>query len=425
MYAAEVFEEWDAYATRRRFKPREVDLDAVIAASENKIVSITGIRRSGKSSLLMLLRRRLEEMGERAAYLNLEDTRLTGRSSPLDDALKWFGDEGTLLLDEVTAAPDHEGWLARTHEFLKGNLRLVVTSSRRTHAAPSKPLRGRVLPVELYPLSLREHLAFKDIHVEPTTSGRGRLEKALLEHLQFGGFPEVALMADETGKVAILGSYLRDIVGLDVAEASAIPLPTVKAFTDYALQAPTFSASKALTYLKTLGHRLGKDTVLTLEHYTESSYLVHYTHIYSHNIKNRAQYPRKAYPGDTGFNYALQGRVDLGRLYENAALLELKRRSRGVTEINYWKNGRGAETDLIVRQGNTVKEAIQVTYDLTEPKTYRRETEALAKCATDLHAEKAIILTGGKPNQVRVNGVDIEITPLLDWLLGTNPPRRP
>jgi predicted AAA+ superfamily ATPase len=421
MSAPDIFQEWDTYATRRQLTPRDLDLDAIIEASQRKIIGITGIRRSGKSSLLMLLRQRLAHRNEKTAYINLENTRLKQSPQLLDDALKWFGDEGTLLLDEVTAAPDHEGWLARTHELLKDQLRLIATSSRGALASPSKPLRGRVLPVELYPLSLHEYLAFKKVAVEATTVGRGRLENALHEYLRLGGFPEVVLTPDETEKVKILGTYLRDIVGLDVAEASGIDLTTVKAFTEYVLQTPTFSASKTLRHLKALGHRLGKDRVLALENYTESSYLIHYTHIYSRNIKARAQYPRKAYPGDTGFIYALQGRTEMGRLAETAVLHQLKRRRTGATEINYWKDQNGAETDFITRQGNTVQEAIQVTWDLTDPKTFNRETRGLARCTSELKAEKATIITNGPPDEATVNGVKVTIKPILDWLLEPQP----
>lgn len=421
MSDADIYQEWDTYATRRQLTPRDVDLDVIADASNRKIVGITGIRRSGKSSLLMLLRQRLAQKREKVAYINLEDTRLKQTPQLLDDALKWFGDEGTLLLDEVTAAPDHEGWLARTHELLKDRLRIIVTSSRSTLASPSKPLRGRVLPVELYPLSLREYLTFKKIAVETTTAGRGRLENAFQEYLRLGGFPEVCLTPNETEKVTILSTYLRDIVGLDVAEASGIDLTTVNAFAEYALQTPTFSASKTLRHLKALGHRIGKDRILALEHYTASSYLLHYTHIYSRNIKDRAQYPRKAYPGDTGFIYALQGRADTGRLAETAVLHELKRRRTGVAEINYWKDQTGAETDFIIRRGNTVQEAIQVTWNLIDPKTYARETRGLARCVSELKADKATILTGGPPEEVNVNGVTISVKPIINWLLEPQP----
>ncbi|MFA5247191.1 MAG: AAA family ATPase [Candidatus Micrarchaeia archaeon] len=218
MDSTEVFEEWNAYAKRKALLSRNVDLDSIARNAELKIVSITGVRRCGKSSVLMLLFQKLAKEGKKAAYVNLEDSRIKENKNVLDDALKWFGDEGFLLLDEVTSAPDWEGWLARTHELLKGRLKLIVSSSRNSLVLPSKPLRGRILPHELYPLSFREFLRFKSVEVEKTTAGRGRVEKAFAEYLKYGGFPEVALSADETDKVRILNSYFKDIIGLDVAK---------------------------------------------------------------------------------------------------------------------------------------------------------------------------------------------------------------
>lgn len=206
-------------------------------------------------------------------------------------------------------------------------------------------------------------------------------------------------------------------MGLDVAEASGVSLPTVRAFTDYVLQAPLFSASKATRHLVALGHRLGKDTALALEHYTESSYLVHFTHVYSRSIKDRAPYPRKAYPGDTGFVYALQGRVDMGRLLENVVLLELKRRGGPLSEVNYWRGRGGAEVDFVVREGGRVTEVIQVTLDLSEERTRRHEFGGLAACASELGAERALVLTMGEPGRESVEGVEIEVESVMRWLL--------
>ena len=60
------------------------------------------------------------------------------------------------------------------------------------------------MTTEVFPLSFKEFLDFKDIHVESTTSGRGRLEASLQEYLKFGGFPEVALLEEEVDKVIVL-----------------------------------------------------------------------------------------------------------------------------------------------------------------------------------------------------------------------------
>ena len=140
----QIFNEWDSYAQRKELRPRRIDLAAIESASALKIATITGIRRCGKTSLLLLLRQRLSKEGRHAAYVNMEDGRLKGRADALDNALKWFGDSGYLLLDEITAAEGWESWLARNHEMLKGSLRIIVSSSRRGLSKPTKPLRGRI-----------------------------------------------------------------------------------------------------------------------------------------------------------------------------------------------------------------------------------------------------------------------------------------
>jgi len=220
----------------------------LISNSHLKIIEITGIRRSGKSSILIMLQQELVKKGEKAAYINLEDSRIKDNRTLLDDVLKWFGDKGFLLLDEATGVHDWEGWLARNHELLKGKLQLIVSSSRKKLVIPSRPLRGRMLHYEMYPLSFKEFLSFKDFKLELTVAGTGRIEQALDEYLIYGGFPEVVLTDDKTDKIQILNSYFRDIIGLDVAEMSDNRITTVELFGKYIIESPYFSASKCLNF---------------------------------------------------------------------------------------------------------------------------------------------------------------------------------
>jgi len=250
MAAPGVFEEWNAYAQRIQLKKREIDLDSIIQDAEHKIVALTGIRRSGKSSLLMLLLRRLHEKKRRTAYINVEDTRLKNIPNILDEALKWFGDEGYLLIDEITNAPDWEGWLARNHELLKDKLHLIVTSSRSGFSKPSRSLRGRILQIEIYPLSFREFLDFKGVTPEKTTAGRGKTQRLLDEYAIYGGYPEVALFDPPLDKIRVLGSYFHNIVSLDIAEASSMEVSLVETVARYMIDTPTFSATKTHNYLQ-------------------------------------------------------------------------------------------------------------------------------------------------------------------------------
>lgn len=259
----DIFDEWTAYAEKQALKPRQTDLSGIQKDATLKIIAITGVRRAGKTSVLMLLHKMLASRGEKTGYINLEDSRLKGQHNVLDKALKWFGDSGYLLLDEVTAADEWEGWLARAHEMLKGNLRLIVSSSRKTLSSPQKPLRGRMLPVELYPLSFREFLDFTGIPVEKTTAGRGRLERALQEYLVYGGFPEVVLTSNRTDKTRLLNSYFRDIIGLDVADMSGESISAVELFGEYVIESSYFSASKCLHLFKSVGYKIGKQSIFS------------------------------------------------------------------------------------------------------------------------------------------------------------------
>jgi predicted AAA+ superfamily ATPase len=412
-----VFDEWNAYALKKALVPRDLSFDKVLGDARLKIVAVTGIRRCGKSSVLILLRQKLHKEGKNAGYLNLEDSRIKTSPSLLDDALKWFGDSGYLLLDEITSAKDWEGWLARNHEMLKGRLHLVVSSSRATLSQPSKPLRGRVLAHELYPLSFAEFLRFKGVSVEPTTAGIGRVEKALAEYLVYGGFPEVALAADKTDKVRIISSYFRDIVGLDVAEMAESQITTVELFGKYIIAAPYFSASKCLRFFQTLGHKIGKVALLNLEKCSQDGYLFFFVPIFSHTIRDRSQYPRKAYLGDTGFLYAMSGRTDMGRLLENAVYLELRRRLPPQQDIHYWKNQEGAEADFVIREGLRAKEVMQAAYSIDDEKTRNREIAGLTACAKEFGLKNGTIITWGAEQIENVSGVKVRFVPLWKWLM--------
>jgi len=413
----QIFEEWDAYSLRKELHPRHFDLDGMVKNSRMKVIAVTGIRRAGKTSLLILLRQKLAQEDRKVKYLNLEDSRLKNDPQLLDKVIKWFGESGYLILDEITNAQDWESWVARTHEMLKGKLNLILSSSRKGLSIPSKSLRGRILAYESFPLSFQEFLEFKSIKQEFTTYGRGQIEKALEEYLIYGGFPEVVLSQEKNEKIQILSSYFRDIIGLDVAEISKENISVVELFGKYIVDAPYFSASKCLNFFKSLGHKTSKTSLLHLEKFSQESYLFFFLSIFSYTIKDRSQYSRKSYLGDLGFLYAISGRVDWGRLYENAVFLELKRRTISIIDINYWKNQEGKEVDFILREGTKTKEIIQVVYDLKDKKTVEREVESLKECAKALRIKKGLIITKDLEKVEEDSGIVINYMPLWKWLL--------
>ena len=398
----DVFAEWDAYARKKKLLSRPVRLPRRVS-----ITAVTGIRRAGKSSILILER----QQKRRAAYLNLEDNRIQ-QAGALDEIIKWFSDEETLFLDEITSMPGWEAWLARTHELLKGRLHIIVSSSRSL-LKPVKVLRGRLIPLIIHPLSFNEFLSFKNVRLEPTTASRGKAERLLDEYLVYGGFPEVVLTSNKTEKITLLNSYFKDIVGLDVAELAREEPLTVELFTKYLLQTPYFSASKSLNVLKSQGLRISKETILKLEQRASDAFIFRFTTVTGVAVKDEKQYSRKAYAGDTGFFYAMTGKKDWGRLYENAVFLELLRRKEPQQSISYWRNERH-ETDFILKEGFKSVAAIQVTYDLDTSE--EREVEGLLACLEELKLQEGIIITKERRGTLNKEGHTIRLIPLVDWL---------
>ena len=411
-----VFEEWDAYAQKKSLQMRDFPFRQLLSNVRLKIIAITGMRRSGKTSILLLLHQKLSQQQEKSSYINLEDSRIKNDPQVLDTLLKWFGEQGYLLLDEITSVKDWEGWIARNHEMLKGRLKLILSSSRRGLAIPHKPLRGRILTYEVYPLSFREFLQFRKISWEKTTVGLGKIEKALEEYLVYGGVSEGVLMSEKTEKINLLNSYFKDILGLDVAEIAKEKVSTVDLFGRYLAESSYFSASKCLNFFKSQGYKIAKQSLLELEKYSQESYLFFFVPFFSYTMKSRSQYPRKSYCGDSGFLYAITGRKDWGRLYENAVFLELRRRNGPAVEINYWKNNAGQETDFVLREGLKTKEIIQVAYDLHEGNT-KREIFSLVECARALKAKKSSVITKNIEKKEIEGGIHIEFIPLWKWLL--------
>ncbi|MCP4214815.1 MAG: ATP-binding protein [bacterium] len=404
-----LFEEWTEYAMEKELKERDISFN-FLELARRKIILINGIRRSGKSSLMMIS---MKNLPEKSAYINLEDERLPAETETLDSILRWFGDKGYLFLDEITSVKGWEGWLARVHEQTKGKLKIIAASSIRMVSNISKPLRGRVIEYELFPLSIKEFLSFKNIKIKKTTAGEGILKQALREYLVFGGYPEVAQVNNETDKTLILLSYFRDIVALDIAEKSKSSLSLINMVTKYMINSTLFSASKCTSFLKSVGTKIGKAKVLELERTAELSYLFFFAPIFSFNVKDRFQYPRKIYPGDTGFIHAVSGERTMGRIYESAVFLSLRRNLKLQEEISYWKDRNGYEVDFVIRKGLNVESIIQVSLG---QEIKEREFRAGIRAAKEFRKDEVILIGDNEGSEQR-EGVKFKLVPIMQWLL--------
>jgi predicted AAA+ superfamily ATPase len=138
------------------------------------------------------------------------------------------------------------------------------------------------------------------------------------------------------------------------------------------------------------------------------------------------RYPRKYYCVDNGLRNAVSFRVsaDTGRLCENLAAVELKRRGK---EVYYWKDAEHHEVDFVVREGLAVAELIQVCADPSDPVIMKRELRALAKAGEELRCRRLRVLTQDfeqeKVLALRGRRTRVKFQPLWKWLIESQIPR--
>ena len=319
----------------------------------NLILSLVGVRRSGKTYLLYQLVNKLKKdiPSSNIIYINFEDDRLyplTGEElKVLVDVYKQnFSYDSKkplyLLLDEIQNIPLWENTVRRLYDKSK-NLKIIITgsSSRLLSSEISTALRGRTLTYKVFPFSFKEFLKVKNIDFESKnikySSRKNNVIKSLREYLEFGGFPQVVL---EKNKTEILKEYYRAILYRDIVERYRIKnLRLFENFLKVITQgiSSLFSYGKTFNLFKTMGFKISKNTLIEYMRYIESSFFAFEVPIFSYNIKDQLQYPRKIYIIDTGLKNAVSFRFsqDLGKLAENLVFLELKRKDK---DIYYWKN---------------------------------------------------------------------------------------
>jgi len=400
----------------QRSVERENEKDVKKFVDKNIVKVITGIRRSGKSVLSLLL---LKDM--KFGYVNFDEKTLLMEKNPekiLSAVKEIYGDVKILLLDEIQ---NLDGWELWVNSLCRRDYNLIVTGSnaRLLSKELATHLTGRYLEFEVFPFSFREYLRWKDFdleNMEYIEEKQGKLKHELRKYLLRGGFPE--LIVKELDE-----SYLRTlfyaIIYKDVVERWNIRYPRrIEDLSRYLVA----NAPMLYTFTK-LRKILNFRSTLTVENYTayiKEAYLIFSLEQFSFKLKERLKAPRKCYAIDTGLINAISSKFidELGRLIENAVFLELRR--RGLIEnrdIFYYRDSRGGEVDFLVKNGLKVRELIQVCYNLEDFSTRERELKSLVKASKELNCKNLSVITWDYSGEEEFKGKKIRFIPLWKWLL--------
>ena len=403
------------------------------------IVTISGPRRAGKTYVMYLTMKKELERGVAPGnilYVNFEHERLrnlTGRD--LESMVTAHNEiaspdpkkDSLLFLDEIQNVRGWGNWVRRTHDQGASRLYLSGSSSKLLSREISTELRGRSVDYLVFPFSFGEYLLAKggglpDLKRLPHLEDRGRLLAQLRQFLEVGGYPEVVLEGDRAVREKLLRSYYDTILYRDLVERFNVSSPAMmEEFVRLCVSshAKYLSASKSYNYLRSLGFRTRKQTVLDYLRFAKESFVVIPLEIYSRSIKNRAQYPKKMYLVDNGLVHTTGFETSIGRLMENCALVELARRSSYFSDfqVYYWKEygkSEGREVDFVIVKGGKVTQLLQVTYATSSKGVDSREVSALRMASEELGCKNSAVLTWDY-RQSEEGGTNY--LPLWEWLL--------
>lgn len=395
---ATVIEQQKARITTRDTGLKRELFPATKSLSSHALI-ISGIRRCGKSTLLMQMIKKINN--NKVLYLNFESPQLYEFSmndfSRLDRVITQKGAD-TLFLDELQLI---EGWEMYVRQKLDEGLKVIITGSNASLLSKElgTKLTGRHITQELFPFSFREFLAFKAL--APSAG-------SLKTYMATGGFPEYVKSGDQEQ----LSTLFEDILIRDIVARYGIKdMKSLHRLASYLVS--NIGNRITATKLKQPLSIGATSTVLTWFSYLELSYLVFFLPQYSHSTKAQLINPRKVYAIDPGLIDVVSTSMteDAGRKLENIIYLHLRKKYH---ELFYYDDK--GECDFVVMKNGVIVELVQVCFELT-PDNLMRELNGLLNAMKFFKKKKATIVTFATTDYIKEKGFEIEVVPAYTYLL--------
>lgn len=391
---------------------RNIDLEKYINTCQ--VVIISGVRRCGKSSLLYLIKEKMQLDEASYCYFNFDDERIIPDVTVLEDIynlhIEIYGREPILFFDEIQNISHWEKFINRIYEkgikvFVSGSNAKLLSSEISTS------LTGRNKVLEIFPFSFSEYLRFKKRNYNArrlTSKDKALLVKDFNQYLENGGFPLVVKESD----LEIINGYFQDILYRDIiSRYKLIQVNEIKQIGLYFAS----NIGKLFSYatLQKISGVKSTSSIKNYLEYYEQSYLFFYIKKFDFSVKKQIMNPKKVYAIDPaivhrlGFNFS----QNKGRVLENIVYLELLRRGKEV----YFYSGKN-ECDFLIKEGLKINSAIQVSWTLNNA-NIKREIDGLRDAMSNYDLRRGLLITTDSDETDLINDDSIEIIPIWKWLL--------
>ncbi len=348
-----------------------------------QIKIITGIRRSGKSSTLLLLKDELLQKAvaiEQIVYVNLESFTF----SELRTAEKLYmyiaekiqkGRKTYLLLDEIQEVVQWEKAINSLQVDFDVDIYLTGSNSHLLSSELATYLAGRYVEIPVFTLSFAEYLQFRAAYFPQENQ---EIKQAFRTYLRLGGFPVIHTTnySEETAYKVIYDIYSSVILRDTVQRYNIRDVELLERVIKYAFDniGNTFSGKNVADYFKSQQRKIDINTVYNYLNALTGAFILYQTPRYDIKGKEILKTQEKFFLSDVGLLYATMGFKDrnISGVLENLVYLELKRRGYKVFVGKY----NDKEIDFVAeKQGDKIY--VQVAYKIDNEQTKEREFSVL------------------------------------------------
>ena len=374
---------------------RPLYLNKIMPFVDTPFVKIlTGVRRCGKSTILKMIQKKLEEyhitdeqiLSYRFDSMEYED--MTSKELYQELKTKILNTKKTyLFLDEIQ---EINGWekvvntLASDYDV---DIYITGSNSRMMSSEISTYLTGRYVTFYIYTLSFDEYLTFKKSY-----STIYNIKQEFNQYVRLGGFPATHLQEYSQDEVyTIVRDIYNSTIFSDIVRRNQVKkIDQLERVVKYTFNnvGNTFSAKSISNYLKSEQRKIDNETVYRYLEKLQKAYILHRCSRYDLQGKSILKTQEKFYLADISLRYAVLGYTidSVASSLENIVYLELKRRGY---DVCIWKY-KDKEIDFVATKQNE-KIYVQVTQEIKSEKTQKREYEQLLEIKDNY--PKYVVLT--------------------------------
>lgn len=410
-----------------------INRDKELPINRKKIITIPGVRRCGKSTLMEIAINELLKTGipkENILWLGFDDERLKKMTSDdLDEVLNAYREmypdisltDVHMFFDEIQIIEDWEYFVLRVYKSYCKNIYISGSNATMLSTELSTALRGYPLEYATTPLSFHEYCHFIGINTNSyLEQDIAKIKNAFLEYNKSSSFPEIVLTKSAMEKIMILNGYYETMILKDLVEHYKISkISILKYFIKRImsnLSKPT-SINAIYNDIKSQGLKVSKDELYLWANYICSIFMFLRVPKYEYSLSKEEQSLAKFYSIDNGLYKAilLPRSDDNGKLLENTVLLQLYREKTPFSKIYYYKGN--VECDFVVQENECVNELIQVTWDMYDEETRKRETAGILEASKVTNCNNLTIITSDEETTIISNEKVINVVPAWKWLL--------